>query len=78
MYAYATGLASGIALAGKLQKEGVPAQQAYLDMLRGGSAEPLLVLLKKAAVDLTRPDAVEVAMRMFARTLDELEGLLGS
>jgi oligoendopeptidase F len=78
VYAYATGLASGIAIAEKIQKEGAPAQQAYLDMLRGGSAEPPLVLLRKAGVDLTRPDAIESAMRLFERTLEELEKLLAS
>ena len=78
VYAYATGMSSGIALAEKVQKEGTPAQQAYLGMLRGGSAEPPLVLLRKAGVDLTRPDAIEAAMRLFGRTLDELDGLLAN
>ena len=78
VYSYATGLCSGIALAEKVQKEGVPAQQAYLDMLRGGSVAPPLDLLQKAGVDLTKPDPIEAAMRVFEQTLVELEGLLGS
>lgn len=78
VYSYATGLSCGIALAEKVQKEGVQAQQAYLDMLRGGGSEPPLDLLRRAGVDLTRPDAIEAAMRMFARTLAELEELLGT
>jgi len=78
VYSYATGLCSGIALAEKIQKEGVPAQQAYLDMLRSGSVAPPLDLLRKAGVDLTRPDPIEAAMRVFEKTLVELEGLLGS
>ena len=76
VYAYATGLASGIAIADRVREQGDPAVEAYLGMLRSGCSEPPLVLLEKAGVDLTRPDALEAAMRSFGRTLDEVETLL--
>lgn len=76
VYSYATGLSSGIAIADRVREQGEPAVQAYLGMLRGGSSEPPLVLLRKAGVDLEKPDAIEAAMRTFKRTLDEVEKLL--
>ncbi len=76
VYSYATGLASGIAVADRIREQGPPAAQAYLGMLRAGAAEPSLDLLRKAGVDLTRPDAIEASMARFGRTLDEVEGLL--
>jgi oligoendopeptidase F len=76
VYSYATGLSCGIAIADRVREQGDPAVQAYLGMLRGGSSEPPLVLLKKAGVDLTKPDPIEAAMKTFKRTLDEVEMLL--
>jgi len=76
VYAYATGLASGIAIADRVREQGEPAVQAYLGMLRGGCSKPPLELLKGAGVDLTTPEPIEAAMKTFARTLDEVEKLL--
>ena len=76
VYSYATGLASGIAIAERVKTQGSPAVKAYLGMLAGGSAEPPLVLLAKAGVDLSKPDALAASMRTFGQTLDEVEKLL--
>jgi oligoendopeptidase F len=76
VFVYATGMASGIAIADRVREQGQPAVDAYLGMLKGGCAAPPLDLLKGAGVDLTRPDAIEAAMRTFKRTLDEVERLL--
>jgi oligoendopeptidase F len=78
VYSYATGLASGIAIADRVRQQGEPAVKAYLGMLAGGCSEPPLVLLGRAGVDLTTAAPVEAAMRTFARTLDEVEGLLAA
>ncbi len=76
VWSYATGMASGIAIADRIKAQGAPAADAYLEMLRAGSSAPPLEILKKAGVDLTKPDAIEASMRAFARTLDEVEKLL--
>ncbi len=67
MYSYATGLSSGIAIAERVKEQGDPAVRAYLTMLSGGCSEPPLDLLRGAGVDLTRPDAIEAALRRFDR-----------
>jgi oligoendopeptidase F len=76
VYSYATGLTSGIAIADRVRSLGKPAVEAYLGMLKGGASAPPLQLLAGAGVDLTKPDALQAAMRTFERTLDEVESLL--
>jgi oligoendopeptidase F len=76
VFTYATGLSSGIAFADKIVKEGEPAREAYLNMLKGGSSKPPLELLKEAGLDLTKPEAIKSALDLFDRTIDQLEELL--
>jgi oligoendopeptidase F len=76
VYAYATGLSSGIAIADRVREQGEPAVQAYLGMLQSGCSKPPLELLKGAGVDLTTPAPIEAAMKTFARTLNEVDQLL--
>ncbi|RKZ11522.1 oligoendopeptidase F [bacterium] len=76
VYSYATGLSCGLAIAENVKTNGQPAVDGYLSMLQGGCAEPPLDLLKKAGVDLTRPDAIEAALARFDRTITELAELL--
>jgi oligoendopeptidase F len=76
VYSYATGLASGIAIADRVRELGEPAAQAFTEMLASGASAPPLELLRRAGVDLTKPDALDASMETFARTLDEVEKLL--
>ena len=76
VFSYATGLSSGIALAGKVTAGGDDARKAYLGMLQGGSSKPPLDLLRDAGVDLTKPDAIEAAAKLLDDTLARMEALL--
>ncbi len=77
VFTYATGLSSGIAIARRLRGEDPEAaQKGLMAMLSGGCSEPPLVLLRKAGVDLTRPDAIASALESFDETLTEMEKLL--
>jgi oligoendopeptidase F len=78
VYAYATGLSSGIALAEKVESGDPKAVDAYLGMLKAGCSKPPIELLRGAGVDLTKPDAIEAAARLMDRTITEMEKLLGS
>ena len=77
VYSYATGLASGIAIADRVKTLGAPAAKAYLEMLEGGASAPPLELLAGAGVDLTKPDALAAAMKTFEETLAQVEELIG-
>ena len=76
VFTYATGLASGVAIAERVTSGDPAARDAYIEMLRGGNSRPPLDLLKDAGVDLTKPDAITAALELFDRTVTELEGLL--
>ncbi len=75
VYNYATGLSSGIALAEKMRTGGDEDRTAYLAMLRGGCSRPPLDLLRSAGVDLTRKDAINAALDLLDKVLDQLEEL---
>ena len=77
VYSYATGLSCGIAIAERIMAEGQPAVDGYLSLLRGGCSEPPLALLKRAGVDLTRPEPIAAALRKFDAGVTELAALLG-
>lgn len=76
LFSYATGLSAGIALADRVKSGGVPAREAYLGMLKGGSSKPPLELLKGAGVDLTKPHAIEAAAKLMDATLGRIEAIL--
>jgi oligoendopeptidase F len=76
VFTYATGLASGAAIAERVATGDPVARDAYLEMLSGGNSKPPLDLLKGAGVDLTKPDAIAAALELFDRTLSELEDIL--
>ena len=76
VFTYATGLSSGISLADKVTKGGAKARDAYLSMLKGGSSQAPLDLLKGAGLDLTKPEAYETVATLFDATLARMEKLL--
>jgi oligoendopeptidase F len=76
VFTYATGLASGAAIAEAISTGDTAVRDAYLEMLSGGNSKPPLELLKGAGVDLTKPDAIAAALDLFDRTLTELEAIL--
>ncbi|RKZ15642.1 oligoendopeptidase F [bacterium] len=77
VFTYATGLSSGIAIADGLRGDNAEDVQAGLvAMLSGGASEPPLDLLRKAGVDLTRPAAIEAALKAFEQTVAEMEKLI--
>jgi oligoendopeptidase F len=76
VFTYATGLASGAAIAEGVAAGDPVARDAYLEMLSGGNSKPPLELLLGAGVDLTKPVAIAAALELFDRTLTELEAIL--
>lgn len=77
VYKYATGFSAATAIAEKILTEGKPAVDKYLEFLKGGGSNYPIELLKIAGVDLSTPQPIEDALKVFEKTLDELEELLG-
>jgi oligoendopeptidase F len=76
VYQYATGISAAAALSRQILDEGEPARERYRTFLSGGSSKYSLDLLKDAGVDMTSPEPIEQAMKVFDALLTELEGLV--
>ena len=74
VYQYATGFSSAVAIANHIYETGDASD--YLAFLKTGGSDYPLNELKIAGVDLTKPDTVKNAMKVFADCLDEFEELL--
>ncbi len=76
VYQYSTGLAAATTLADKILTEGDSAVEAYKNYLKAGSSDYPIDVMKSAGVDMTSPDYLRHAFKVFEKRLDELEELL--
>lgn len=74
VYQYATGFSSAVSIATHLAETGDNA--GYLKFLSMGGSDYAMNELKVGGVDLTTPEPVESAMKVFADSVDELAKLL--
>lgn len=77
VYQYATGISAASALVQQILQEGKPAVDRYLKFLCSGSSDYSIELLKKAGVDMTSPEPVRQALKLFETHLTQMEELLG-
>ncbi len=75
VFQYATGYSAAIALSRKILAEGESAVKDYLGFLSGGCSKSPIDLLKGAGVDMTGPEPVNEALKLFGELLDEMEAL---
>ncbi|QIB26393.1 oligoendopeptidase F [Caloranaerobacter azorensis] len=76
VYQYATGFSAAIALSQKILKEGRESVDRYINFLKSGNSDYPINVLKKAGVDMTTPQPVDNALKLFNKLLDEIESLL--
>lgn len=74
VYQYATGFSAAVAIASHILETGDTS--GYLRFLTTGGSDYPLEELKIAGIDLTGPEVVENAMRVFDETIDELAKVL--
>ena len=75
VFQYATGYSAAIALSRKILAEGESAVRDYLEFLSGGCSRSPIELLKLAGVDMTSPEPINQALKLFDELLDEMENL---
>lgn len=75
VFAYATGLTSGISLARQIVADPKAAERYKTKMLSAGASAPPLEILRNAGVDLETPKPIEDMLVVFEQTLDEYEKL---
>lgn len=74
-YTYSVGLVASTAMAAHIRREGAPAVQRWLEVLRAGGTQGPLELLQHAGVDLHTPEPIHQAVAHVGALIDELEGL---
>ena len=74
VYQYATGYSAAIAFSKKILEEGKPAVDRYIEnFLCGGGSKDPIDLLKAAGVDMSTPEPVDDALKVFEQYLDLFE-----
>ncbi|MBP8083444.1 MAG: oligoendopeptidase F [Spirochaetes bacterium] len=71
VYKYATGISAAISLAENVLDKGAPAVERYMDFLSAGGRMFPLDALKKAGVDMSKPETVNSALSHFSEKVDE-------
>jgi len=77
VYAYATGIAAANTLSNRITSGQEGAVDDYLGFLKAGGSDYPLDVLKRAGVDLTKPQPVEETFALLSEMVDRLENLLG-
>lgn len=73
VYQYATGFSCAMALSEKILKEN--GAENYIKFLKGGSSDFSIELLKIAGVDISKPEPIIDAMKIFEDLLNQMENL---
>ena len=73
VYQYATGYSAAIALSQNILNNN--GAKPYIDFLKGGSSKYSIDLLKGAGVDMTSPEPVEKALKVFEGLLEQMESI---
>ncbi len=73
VFQYATGFSAAVAIANRILAEGEPAVRDYKKFLSSGGSTDPISLLKIAGVDMSTPDPINSALKLFGELVDELE-----
>ncbi|MDK2811088.1 MAG: oligoendopeptidase [Petroclostridium sp.] len=76
VYKYATGFAAATSLSRQILEEGQPAVDRYIGFLSSGDSDYPIEILRKAGVDLSTPQPIVDALKVFEEMLDQIEKLL--
>ena len=76
VYQYSTSFVAATALAKMILKDGEPARVRFLNLLRSGSNDYPIELLKKAGIDMTTVAPVIATIEVFDQMVSELEKTL--
>lgn len=76
VYQYSTSLIYATAFAEKIINEGSPAVDKYYNILKGGSSDYPIELIKKAGLDPMSSEAFELTMKKMNSIMDQIEKLI--
>ncbi len=76
VYVYATGLCAAVSLSERILEEGEPAVRDYRKFLSAGSSVTPIEALKLAGIDMSQPEPLRRAMRVFRETVEKMKEVL--
>ncbi len=76
VYVYATGLCAAVSLSERILNEGASAVADYRKFLSAGSSVPPIEALKLAGIDMSKPEPIRAAMKVFKETLERFKAAL--
>jgi len=76
VYQYSTSLIYATAFAEKILKEGQPAVDKFYNILKGGSSDYPIELIKKAGIDPLSSEAFDLTMKKMNKVMDMMEEIL--
>jgi oligoendopeptidase F len=76
VYQYSTSLIYATALAGKIVNDGQPAVDKFYNILKGGSSDYPIELIKKAGLDPLSSEAFDLTMAKMNKVMDRMEEIL--
>ncbi len=76
VYVYATGLCAAVSLSERILNEGAPAVADYRKFLSAGCSVPPIEALKLAGIDMSKPEPIRAAMKVFKETLEKFKEVL--
>lgn len=78
VYQYSTSLIYATAFAEKVINEGQPAVDKFYNILKGGSSDYPIELIKKAGIDPLSSEAFDLTMNKMNKVMDQIEELLNN
>lgn len=75
VFQYATGFSAAVAISSRILAEGKTAVDDYKKFLSGGSSTDPISLLKIAGVDMSSPEPINAALKLFDELITEMEEL---
>ena len=76
VYKYATGLSCALKIASDIINGKENALKNYIDFLSSGGSDYPLNILKKTGIDMTKPDTINDALKVFKDKVEELKSLI--
>jgi oligoendopeptidase F len=75
VWQYATSMAGAAQFADAIRREGAPARERFLSLLKAGSSDDAYALVRRAGVDLAQPAPYRALLTRMERLMDEFERL---
>jgi oligoendopeptidase F len=77
VYQYATSIAAAAQFTDAIVREGKPASERFLALLRAGGSDYPYELYKRAGIDMASPEPYQALIARMNRIMDDIEDLLG-